>query len=194
MMIYRLGKPVFESMEEFEKTAEKTSVEAKIWDALIANGFTEAQAAGVLGNIEMESQFNPSEMENKYESRYGKDNDSYTDEINSGEYSKEQFAGDAVGYGLIQWTNKNRKEGLYDYAAEQGKDINDLDVQIEYLVKELKQLTENNPNSTFSKTTDPYTAGYVYGTAVNENASKSNFETRGQFARDYYDKYAKKNK
>ena len=188
------GKPVFESIEEFEKTAEKTSIESKIWDALIANGFTEAQAAGVLGNIEMESKFNSNNMEDQYQNKLGKDDVSYTDAINNGEYSKEQFINDAVGYGLIQWTNKARKEGLYDYATEQGKDISDLDVQIEYLVKELKDLTEKHPNSTFSKTTDPFTAGYVYGTSVNENASKSNFETRGQFARDYYDKYAKKDK
>ena len=194
MMIHQLGEPVFESVEEFENAAEKTAIESKIWDALIENGFTEAQAAGVLGNIEMESNFNSNNMENQYENRLGKDDDSYTDAINNGEYSKEEFINDAVGYGLIQWTNKSRKEGLYDYATEQGKDISDLDVQIEYLVSELKDLTENNPNSTFSTTTDPYAAGYAYGTSVNENASKSNFETRGQFARDYYNKYAKKNK
>jgi hypothetical protein len=40
---------------------------------------------------------------------------------------------------LAQWTYWSRKESLYIYAKSKGVSIGDLGVQLEYLMKELKE-------------------------------------------------------
>ena len=79
----------------------------KIWVALRRAGFSEYAAAGVLGNIEGESSFDPTNI-------------NY----------------DSGAYGLAQW-RLDRYEGLQNYAASKGKDWTDVDTQIEYLISEI---------------------------------------------------------
>ncbi len=42
------------------------------------------------------------------------------------------------GYGLVQWTTRGRKQGLWDRTMKVGKPIYDLQIQVDYLVYELK--------------------------------------------------------
>lgn len=44
-----------------------------------------------------------------------------------------------AGYGLVQWTSSNRKRGLYNYAKSTNRKIDDVNMQIEYCIKELKE-------------------------------------------------------
>lgn len=84
--------------------------EEKIWNYLVGTmGFTAIQAAGIMGNIQRESGFS-------------------TTALNS----------DSGAYGIIQWY-AGRKTGLQNYAAEQGKDVSDLGVQLGYMKIELEQ-------------------------------------------------------
>ena len=49
------------------------------------------------------------------------------------------FINDAVGYGLCQWTSPGRKGALYDFAKSKGLSIGNIEMQLEFLVKELKE-------------------------------------------------------
>lgn len=96
--------------------ASGSSTQAKVWNFLKSKGFTDAQAAGIMGNIEIESRFNP---------------------------AAEQIKGNkwAGGKGLFQWDD--RKGNLYNYAASKGKSWTDLQTQLDFFWKEL-QTTESN--------------------------------------------------
>ena len=107
----------------------------QIYNYLIAQGLTDAGAAGLMGNLQAESALRSDNMENSYEGRY---NDaSYTQAVDSGAYSRAQFKDDAIGYGLAQWTYKTRKAALYDYAQQSNVSISDLGMQLEFLMTEL---------------------------------------------------------
>ena len=77
-----------------------------IWNFLKSKGLSDAAAAAVLGNIQQESQFDPSAIE-----------------------------GTGEGHGLIQWSFDRRK-ALMAAAAAQGVDWRDLNFQLEYLWNE----------------------------------------------------------
>lgn len=55
--------------------------------------------------------------------------------LDAGTYTN--FATDGAGYGLAQWTYHTRKAALYSFAKSQGKSIGDLDMQVEFLLREL---------------------------------------------------------
>ena len=82
--------------------------EARIWNYCIAQGLTEAGAAGLMGNLYAESALNPKNLQNSYEKKLGHTNDSYTAAVDNGTY--ENFVHDCAGYGLAQWTYWSRKE------------------------------------------------------------------------------------
>jgi peptidoglycan hydrolase-like protein with peptidoglycan-binding domain len=73
----------------------------------IDNGLTVAGAAGIVGNMRVESNFNP-----------GAEGDKGT------------------SYGLVQWHATN-KTALFAHAKSVGKPVNDIDMQLEYLWDEL---------------------------------------------------------
>ena len=78
-----------------------------IWNFLKYKGLSDAAAAGVLGNIQAESNFNPG-----------------IEEIANG-----------IGYGLIQWSF-GRRDALEKAARERGVDPSNLQFQLEYLWEE----------------------------------------------------------
>lgn len=48
------------------------------------------------------------------------------------------FAHDAVGYGLCQWTYYTRKQALLDYAKSMGATVGDETIQVNFCLKELR--------------------------------------------------------
>lgn len=90
----------------------------------------------LMGNLKAESNFKPKNLQNSYEKKLGFNDDTYTSAVDSGKYTK--FVRDCAGYGLAQWTYWSRKDALLRYAKACGKSIGDLDMQLAYLVKELR--------------------------------------------------------
>lgn len=88
-----------------------------IWNFLLSKGLTEEAAAGVMGNIQQESGFDPENV-NK----------------SSG------------AYGLFQWLG-GRKTGLKQYAAEMGKKESDINIQLDYFWKELNSTEKSTLNA-----------------------------------------------
>lgn len=114
-----------------------------IWAYLTEAGMTKAGAAGMMGNIRAESGLNPKNVEDQLERRISYTDDTYTAAIDSGRISRAEFLnplpGKVFGYGLCQWTSTGRKAGLYDLCRAKGVSIGDLETQLEFLVKELKE-------------------------------------------------------
>ena len=97
----------YEGSDELIIPEVSGEVSWKIWCALKANGYSDESAAGVLGNIQSESGFDPSAV------------------------NKSSGAS-----GLAQWLGK-RKSGLLAYASDKGVDWTDVNTQIEFLLCEI---------------------------------------------------------
>ena len=110
--------------------------EQRIFDFFAGKGFTAAGIFGMLGNIRDESGGNPRNLQNSYEKKLGYTDDSYTEAVDTGTYKN--FAHDAAGYGLAQWTYSTRKENLLKFARNQGDSIGDFDMQLAFMYQELR--------------------------------------------------------
>lgn len=101
------------------------SPEAKLWSALKEAGYSDVSAASVLGNIYVESEVNPSLIDNK---ELSSNRDDEEPDINS----------PASFIGINRWS-KNRKKKLIKFAESRGKEWSDIDIQIEYLLAEIAE-------------------------------------------------------
>lgn len=113
---------------------------AKTWTFLrVGMGLTSKQASGIMGNIMHESGASPTNAQDSKISGASKLRDTFY------VYSTT----DDVAYGIIQWKNSSRKQGLLDMANIMGRSVGDSNVQFAYLRKEL----ETSCNSAFRKIT-----------------------------------------
>ncbi len=115
----------------------ENSREQKIWNRLRVAGLNAYGAAGVMGNLYKESALNPQNLQNTGNTKLGLTDEEYTRRVDSGEYTN--FVQDKQGYGLAQWTFWSRKQALFDFAKAAKASIGDLEMQLDFLVKELKQ-------------------------------------------------------
>ena len=90
-----------------------------VWDFFTKLGYSKAATAGIMGNLQQESGFNPSNI---------------------------QGGGAGPAAGIAQWENYNKKNGrwlaLSNYAKSKGKDWTDLQSQLEYMDYELNNTLE----------------------------------------------------
>lgn len=106
-----------------------------IWNFLFKQGLSAPAVFGLMGNIQAESAFIPNNLQDSYEKRLGFNNETYTAAVDSGAYKN--FAIDKAGYGLCQWTSDGRKAGLLSFAQTTRRSISDINMQLEYLMREL---------------------------------------------------------
>lgn len=123
----------------------------RIYTKLMDAGMTSDGAIGTLANIYAESACSSSNLQNTYEKKFGLTDAEYVAAIDNGTRS---FI-DRAGFGLCQWTDGTRKQGLYDFVKAKGVSIADEDTQVEYLLKELNSYTAL---SQLLKETDSYDA------------------------------------
>ena len=90
-----------------------------IWNYLSSKGLGSLAIAGIMGNMQQESGFNPKIMEGGGES----------DEVN--------LDSDG-GYGLCQWSF-SRKQDLANFAQSQGRSSGDLETQLDFMLSELSR-------------------------------------------------------
>ena len=173
----------------------------KIWNYLIAAGLSKHGAAGLMGNLEKESGLNPENLENLCERRLkeaGKPyctDKTYTAAVDSGQISRAEFLnplpGKQYGYGLAQWTSTGRKAGLYDLAKSKGVSIGDLEMQLEFLIKELST-SYKGVLSVLKAAADVKTASDKVLTGFERPADQSETAKteRARCGQAYFDKYA----
>lgn len=163
--------------------------EEKIWNFLIGKGLSKAGAAGLMGNLFAESALNPLNLQNRFEKKLGYTDSSYTAVVDSGSYNN--FVRDSAGYGLAQWTYWSRKQNMLEFARAAGKSIGDLEMQLDFLFKELSEgyksvLASLKTATTVKAASDSVLLNYERP-ADQSNAVKTK---RAGYGQTYYDKYA----
>lgn len=161
-----------------------------IWDFLKKEGFSDFGVAGLMGNLDAESALRPNNLQDTYSRSLGLSDTEYTAKVDNGTYTN--FVRDSAGYGLAQWTYWSRKENLLNYAKSKKKSIGDLEMQLEFLVQELKISYKNSVYNILVNATTVQQASDVvlmnFEKPANAAAQKSKRAAMGQV---YYDKYAK---
>lgn len=161
-----------------------------IWDYLRGKGLSACGAAGLMGNLYAESGLNPCNLQNTYNKSLGLTDEAYTAAVDDGSYTN--FVRDSAGYGLAQWTFWSRKQMLLNYAKEAGTSIGDLNMQLDFLVKELTtnyagiwktlkcaESVQEASNAVLLKFERP------------KDQSEAVQKKRAEYGQAYYDKYAK---
>lgn len=116
--------------------ADKVSDPEKyIWDFLIGKIGNAAGVAGLMGNLYAESGLKSNNLQNSYNKRLNISDEDYTRLVDGDNYP--DFVKDKAGYGLAQWTFWSRKKDLLEFAKRQGKSIGDLQMQLDFLWKEM---------------------------------------------------------
>ena len=114
-----------------------SNTEQKIWQYFKSKGLNDFGIAGLMGNLYAESGLRPKNVQNSFEKKLGLGDEEYTVAVDSGAYGN--FVKDGAGYGLAQWTFWTRKQNMLNYAKQRGKSIGDLDMQLDFLYKELSE-------------------------------------------------------
>lgn len=169
-----------------------SSNEEKIWNYLVGKGLSKAGAAGLMGNLYAESALNPQNLQNSYESKLGYTDSSYTAAVDSGSYNN--FVRDSAGYGLAQWTYWSRKQNMLEFARAAGKSIGDLEMQLDFLFKELSESYKSVLSVLKTATTVKAASDSVLLNFERPADTGTTVQTkRAGYGQQYYDKYAAKN-
>lgn len=183
-----LGKP---AAEPKPSSIKPTSIfdEKKTWDHIMSYIGNAYGVAGLMGNLYAESGLRSNNLQNSYETKFGFNDEAYTEAVDSKKYNN--FVKDSAGYGLAQWTFWSRKQNLLNYATQKGTSIGDLQMQLEYLQIELagyKTVLEG-----LKKAKSVKEASDIVLTQFEKPADQSDNvkNKRAAYGQTYYDKYAK---
>lgn len=167
-----------------------TTNEEKIWNFLTEKGLPAYGCAGLMGNLYAESGLLPTNLQNGYEKKLGYTDASYTAAVDSEKY--QNFVKDCAGYGLAQWTYWSRKQNLLNFAKAEKKSIGDLEMQLNFLWKEMltyKGLIDMLKNAkTVREASDVILVNYERPA----NQSEAVKTKRAGYGQTYYTKYAGK--
>lgn len=162
--------------------------EEKIWNFLKNKGLNDCAVAGIMGNLYAESGLRSDNLQNTYEKKLGMTDAEYTAAVDNGCYTN--FIKDCAGYGLAQWTYWTRKQNLHNFAKDARKSIGDLEMQLNFLWKELQGYA--SVMSTLKTAKSVLDASNVilmqYERPANQGTSVQN--ARASYGQKYYDKYA----
>ena len=175
----------------------------KAYTAYTAFGLTPEGACGLMGNQFSESMgFLANKLELLCMKRYREKGKIYTDisytqAVDSGKISRAEFLspmGKHYGYGLSQWTTSGRKAGLYDRAKKKGVSIADEDLQIEYVLWELKNRFPKVLQKLKTTKSVQEASDYVLQYYEQPNGWQSMKKTRASYGQTYYKELAGKEK
>ena len=149
------------------------------------SGASDNGIAGVMSNINFESGFLSTNLENKYEQILGYNDQSYTAAVDNGSYNN--FTNDSAGYGLCQWTYYTRKAALLNSAKSNGVSIGDVGNQISFLFRELKNGYSGLYNAIMSgsESVDSIASNFCHNFENPANHTQCD-TTRVSYARSYY--------
>ncbi len=160
-----------------------------IWNFLKKH-FNDYGAAGLMGNLDAESGLRSNNLQDTHSRKFGLNDTQYTIGVDNGTYTN--FVKDEAGYGLAQWTYWSRKQNLLNYAKSKNKSIGDLEMQLEFLVKELKESYTNSVYNVLKNATSVQQASDAvlmnFERPYNAVAKKNERAAMGMV---YYNKYAK---
>ena len=166
------------------------SNESVIWDSLRSWCNNQNAVAGIMANIQAESAYRANNLQNSYNSKLGYTDDQYTQAIDNGEYTEDQFMNDRAGYGLCQWTFWSRKKAMYRFLRDRGFSIGSLEGQLAFLEYELKNSYPTVLKAVIAAKT-PEEAATIILKQYEKPADQSPAacERRGKMAREIFEKY-----
>lgn len=144
----------------------------KIFTYLTGKGLSAEQAAGVLGNFQQESGFDPAIIQGGA--------------IAGANYTPVN----GIGFGIAQWTFTARQAPLVNLARSSGRSVIDLSLQLDFLWQELNT-THARSLTTLKEATTPERAAYVFHRDFEGSADSESFVllVRGGNARKLYEQY-----
>ncbi len=149
-----------------------------IFNMLTGVGMTDEGACGLMGNMQAESGMIPNIAQRGMTAM---SDEAYTAAADNGGID---FAQDAVGYGLCQWTYHTRKAKLLAYAKSCGLSVGDPLMQVRFCIRELqseypmlflKLCTSHDIDECADRVCDQY-----------ERPAINNYPERRRFARSCY--------
>lgn len=165
--------------------------EERIWNFCISKGMTKCGASGLMGNIYAESGLSSTNLQNSFEKKLGYTDASYTSGVDAGTYTN--FVRDSAGYGLCQWTYWSRKQALLEFCHSKGTSIGDLEMQLEFMYKELSENYGTVMSVLRSATTVLQASNSVllqYERPADQSSAVQS--KRASYGQVYYDKFASK--
>ncbi len=144
----------------------------KIFKYLVAKGLTAEQSAGVLGNFQQESGFDPAI-------------------IQGGAIAPANYTPiNSVGFGIAQWTFTVRQAPLMSLAKSSNRSITDLSVQLDFLWQELNS-THTAALVSLKQVTSPERAAYVFHRDFegSDDSEATVIQIRGGNAKKLYDQF-----
>lgn len=162
-----------------------------IWNFLKKEGFNNYGIAGLMGNLNAESGLRPNNLQDSYSRSLGLSDVEYTKRVDNGTYTN--FVKDSAGYGLAQWTYWTRKQNLLNYAKSRNKSIGDLEMQLEFLIKELKENYTNSVYNVLKNAKSILEASNAVLLKFERPADQSIImqNRRASYGQVYYNKYSK---
>ncbi len=161
-----------------------------IWNFLKKEGFNDYGAAGLMGNLDAESGLRSNNLQDTYSRKFDLSDTQYTQKVDNGTYTN--FVKDEAGYGLAQWTYWSRKQNLLNYAKAKGKSIGDLEMQLEFLCKELKEQYTNSVYNILKTATSLQEASDAVLMNFERPLNAVNYRSkRAEISMIYYNKFAK---
>ena len=157
--------------------------EKVIWDCLLKKTGNEFGTAAIMGNLMAESSLNPTCVTGIKDSDY----------VKKADEGKIDFAHDGHAFGLVQWCYYARKGGLQAYAQQTGRSVGHLQMQLEYLVKEMSQ----DYKSVWSAVTTSKSIRGISDTVMLKyekpaTTSEAAKQKRANYAQKFYDQFAEK--
>lgn len=141
-----------------------------IFDFFKAKGLNDLQAAGIIGNMAIESGYDPQRIQGKA----------------IGEGSKDPNDAGSSGWGLIQWTPGSKIIGLMKEAGLASKPIHSLDTQVQLVWAHMQNdppITKGSFDVEFYKTITSVEEAVRYFEDQIEGAGKPNYPDRFTAAR-----------
>ena len=186
---------VGDSSQSTQKPIETTepdedSNEKKIWDFLKSSGLNDFAVAGIMGNLRAESNLRPDNLQNSFENKLGYNDTTYTQAVDKGLYNN--FIHDSAGYGLAQWTYYSRKQGLLMYARSQNKSIGDLQMQLEFLWKEMQNYSTMMKELDTATTVRDASNSFLFRFERPANQGGAVQDKRAEYGLEYYNKFSGK--
>lgn len=162
----------------------------RIYESLLNAGMTPEGACGLLGNLKAESNLKSTNLQNTSEKRLDYTDETYTEAVDNGSYKN--FIKDSAGYGLAQWTYWTRKQNLLNYAKSLGKSIGDEDMQVQFLIKELKGYSSVWKVLTSASSVQEASDAVLLQYERPANTSASAKKYRASLGQQFYNDYVKK--
>lgn len=165
----------------------KPENEKPIWNFLMSKINNPYGVAGLIGNLYAESGLDPMNLSNEAETSIGVDDEEYTRMVDSGDYAN--FINDKAGYGLARWWFHTRKEELLYFAHEKDASVGDLNIQLEYLWKELQHWTTVLKTLQNAKTVKEASDAVMLKFLNVSDKGETNKNIREEYGEAFYKKY-----